>query len=46
VEHVGVDFASPRVDLVGREGGLILFAGLGAVGEVGFVFCGIVCNSL
>jgi hypothetical protein len=43
---VGVVFASPRVDFVGKEGGFTLFAGLGAVDEIGFVFSGMVCNSL
>lgn len=45
VLEIGTDFASPRVALVGKEGGFTPFAGLGADVEAGLVLFDIVCNS-
>lgn len=45
VLETGIDFASPRVALVGKEGGFTPFAGLGAGVEAGLVLFDMVCNS-
>lgn len=42
----GLEPTSPRVDLVGREGGLTLFAGFCVDDELNFVFSDMVCMLL